>query len=98
MATGIDTRMEGVALPLRSSQKWFKKNIESITDTEVNNTKCMLLRLHSDTARAIFGTRYFPVISNEDPLRYKVMRHGHELGLGTFRRTHNLEKIYCMEK
>ena len=76
MATGIDTRKEGVALFRRSSQKSFKKS----------------LRLHCDTVRAIFGTRYLPVISNEDPLRYKAMRHGHELELGTVRRTHNLEK------
>ena len=59
---------------------------------EVNNIRCMSLRLQSDTARIIFGTKYLPFISNEDPLIHKAMRHGHELGLGTNRRTHNLEK------
>ena len=59
---------------------------------EVNDIKCMSLRLQSDTARTIFSTKYLPVISNEDPLVNKAMRRGHELGLGSNRRTHNLEK------
>ena len=88
MKTGVDIRKEGFALLLRTSQKWFKKNLENLTDTEVTTKKCMSLRLQSDTARAIFDTKWLLVISHEDPLRHKVIMHGHELGLGTFRRTH----------
>jgi hypothetical protein len=52
----------------------------------------MSLRLQSNTAMEIYGTRFLPLLGSDDPLRWKVMRWAHELGAGTERRTHNLEK------
>ena len=52
----------------------------------------MSLRLQSHTAREIYGTRFLPLLGSDDPLKFTVMRWSHELGAGTDRRTHNLEK------
>ena len=50
------------------------------------------MRLQSHTAREIYGTKFLPLLASNDPIRLKVIRWCHELGLGTDRRTHNLEK------
>ena len=52
----------------------------------------MSLRLQSEVARDIFDTKWLPVISHQDPIKFKLLRKAHELGVGTTRRTHNLEK------
>ena len=88
----VDIKKEGCGLLLRSAQTHFMKDIEKMSDSEIQGVKTMSLRLQSHTARELYGTRFLPVLGSEDPLRYKVIRMGHELGPGTNRRTHNLEK------
>ena len=88
----VDIKKEGSGILLRSAQTHFMKNIEKMSDSEIQGVKTMSLRLQSHTARELHGTRFLPVLGSEDPLRYKVIRMGHDLGPGTNRRTHNLEK------
>ena len=91
-ASGVNIRKEGMRVLLRTAQKNYPKGVKELSDADINQVKCMSLRLQSDTARRIFNTKWLPVISWNDPLKFKVMRHSHELGLGTNRRMHNLEK------
>jgi hypothetical protein len=72
-----DVRKEAFISMLRTSQKIFPKGITSLSDSEVHDVKCMSLRLQSITAREIFDTKWLPVISLEDPLRFKLTRKGH---------------------
>ena len=45
----------------------------------------------------LYGIRHLPVLGSDDPLKRKVLRNAHELGSGTMRRTHNLEKTTSSE-
>ena len=63
-----------------------------MTDSQLQGVKTMSLRLQSHTAREIYGTKFLPLLASNDSLRLKVIRWFHELGSGTDRRTHNLEK------
>ena len=87
-----DVKKEGQGILLRSGQKHFPKDIRKMSDSMVSGVQTMSLRLQSNTATEIYGTRFLPLLGSDDPLRLKVMRWAHELGAGTVRRTHNLEK------
>ena len=87
----IEIKREGFGIMLRSSQTWFKEDLKRSIDADICDNKCMSLRLQSNTSRILFGTRFLPLIRCDDPLRWKIIRYKHELGLGTTRRTHNLD-------
>ena len=63
-----------------------------MSDSMVSGVQTMSLRLQSNNAIELYGTRFLPILGTNDPLRMKVMRWAHELGAGSVRRTHNLEK------
>ena len=63
----IDYRKEAWGLILRSAQKHFSEGIEKVSDTRIHGIKVMVLRLQSNTARDLYGTKYLPLIGgNED--------------------------------
>ena len=88
----MDVKKEAQGIIIRTGQKYFNKGIQKMSDSQVSGIKTMSLRLQSHKAMEIYGTRFLPILGSNDPLIRKVIRNGHELGSGTERRTHNLEK------
>ena len=88
----LEVKKEGLGILLRSGQKYHKKYIKKLSDSMVSGIQTMSLRLQSHKAMELYGTRHLPVLGSDDPLKRKIIRYAHELGNGTMRRTHNLEK------
>ena len=87
-----EVKREAQGILLRSAQLHYRKDIHLLSDSQVSGVRTMSIRLQSRKAIELFGARHLPILSSNDPLRMKVMRHGHEMGNCTFRRMHNLEK------
>ena len=85
-------KKEAQGILILTGQKYFNKGIQKMSDSQVSGIRTMSLRLQSHKAMEIYGTRFLPILGSNDPLVRKVIRNGHELGSGTERRTHNLEK------
>jgi hypothetical protein len=88
----MDVKKEAQGILIRTGQKYYNKDIQKMADSQVSGIRTMSLRLQSHKAMELYGTRFLPILGSDDPLRRKVIRHAHELGSGTERRTHNLEK------
>jgi hypothetical protein len=82
-----DIKREGQGILLRSAQKHFNKDIKKMSDSMVSGVQTMSLRLQSNNAIELYGTRFLPILGTNDPLRMKVMRWAYELGAGSVRRT-----------
>ena len=80
--SNIDNRKEAWGLMLRSAQRHFSEGMAEISDTQVHGIKVMVLRLQSNTARDLYGTKYLPVIGGNDPMRTLLLRRAHELEPG----------------
>ena len=91
-SSNIDYRKEAWGLILRSAQKHFSEGMEKISDSQIHDIKVMSLRLQSNTARSLYGTKYLPVLGADDLMRTQLLRKAHELEPGAGRVMHNLEK------
>ena len=70
---GMDTfnmniKKEAWGLILRSAQRHFNEGIAATSDAQIHGIKVMTLRLQSNTARELFGTKFLPVIGGDDPM------------------------------
>ena len=93
----MEVKKEGQGILLRSGQHYYNKDIKKLADSQVSGIQTMSLRLQSHKAMELYGTRHLPVLGSDDPLKRKVLRSAHELGSGTMRRMHNLEKTTSSE-
>ena len=91
-SSNIDYRKEAWGLILRSAQKHFSEGTEKISDSQIHGIKVMSLRLQSNTARSLYGTKYLPVLGTDDPMKTQLIRKAHETEHGAGRLMHNLEK------
>ena len=88
----INIKKEAWGLVLRSAQRHFNEGVAATSDGQIHNIKVMTLRLQSNTARELFGTKFLPVIGGNDPIRTQLLRSAHQPELGPGRAMHHLEK------
>ena len=73
---GWQISKEAFTFILRNSQHHFPVKKENVTT--IHGIKCEGLRLDYSAAEQIFGCKYLPIISNQDDLRFKMVRFAHE--------------------
>ena len=73
---GWQITKEAFIFILRNSQHHFPVKKENVTT--IHGIKCEELRLDYSSAEQIFGCKYLPIISNQDDLRFKMVRFAHE--------------------
>merc|ERR1712055_115389 len=83
--SAMDYKKEAWGLLLRSGQKYFSEGIEKISDSQICDIRVMSLRLQSNIARNLYGTKYLPVLGADDPMKTQLMRRAHELEHGAGR-------------
>ena len=71
--SNIDNRKEAWGLILRSAQRHFSEGVGEISDLQEHGIRVMGLRLQSNTARSLYGTKYLPVIGVNDPMRIQLL-------------------------
>merc|ERR1711888_437089 len=88
----MNIKREAWGLILRSAQRHFNEGVAATSDGQIHGIKVMTLRLQSNTARELFGTKFLPVIGGNDPIRTQLLRSAHQPELGAGRAMHHLEK------
>ena len=78
--SSVDVKRESQGILIRTDQLHYRKDIHLLADSQVSVIRTMSIRVQSRKALELYGSRHLQVLSSEDPLRMKVIRHGHELG------------------
>ena len=91
-ASHEEVRKEALGIILRSGQAHFQEGVKDTAETEIQGIQTTNLRLASHTARSLYGTKYIPILGEEDPLKEKVLRKAHLAGPQVLRSVHHLQK------
>ena len=89
-ATHMEVRREALGILLRSLQLHYPMGVNELAETEIHQIKVTNLRLDSQTARSLYGTKYIPVLGKEDPIKFKAMSRAHMAGPQVLRTLHHL--------
>ena len=65
IASQEEVRKEAWGIILRSGQAHFPEGVKEMAETEIQGIQTTNLRLASNTARSLYGTKYIPILGEK---------------------------------